>query len=83
MLQKIVKENKFPKLIAEGAKLKNNKFVLGIILIKSERIGASIDDIYVLHLFWFIEALSFPRGVFISRPSMSRSVNRHRSLYFQ
>jgi hypothetical protein len=53
-LQKIVQERKFPELTAGKAKLiiKTISTKNSTELIKSERRGASINDIYVTNLFW-------------------------------
>jgi hypothetical protein len=51
--------------------------------IKSGKVGANIDDIYLLLLFWLKQALSFLHGVCISRPSVLTQINRHTNLIFQ
>jgi len=78
VLQKIVQERTFPELTAGEAKLiiktiSTRNFAE---LIKSERRGAGINDIYVTNLFWLKQALSFQLGFCSSRSSVSTRVKQ-------
>jgi len=78
ILQKIVQERKFPELTAGKAKLiiktiSTRNFAE---LIKSERRGAGINDIYMTNWFWLKQALSFLLGFCSSRSSVSKCVKQ-------
>ena len=85
VLQKIVQEKKFPELTAEKAKLKVKTISTknSVELIKSKKSCSRIKDVYILRFLWIKQALPFLRGVWISRPSVSTSVNRYKELIFQ
>ena len=75
----------FPELTVKKAKLKIKTIRdrNSAQLINLKRSGTRLNDICMLNLFGLNPVLSFWCGVFISRPSVSTSVNRQKNLIFK
>jgi hypothetical protein len=76
-----VQEKKFTELTPQKAKIEKIKIRTSnsAQLIQTKIAVASMDDSYVLHLFWFRQTLSFLHIVCNSRPSVPTSVNRYKN----